>query len=191
MNDQRDIWTSTWGEYAPSKTYRFLVGQRNVHQVYNWLWKCYCQPKHKVFFWLLLKDRLSTRNILRRKNMQLDSFLCVLCNTSEEETCQHLFIDCPFAKQSWDLLNISFQNGTNINDCITQIRNQSHPVFFMMVAILMCWAIWSVRNDFIFRNIQPNVQTAKEIFRKEIALLSLRAKTKDSITFDLWIQNLL
>jgi hypothetical protein len=31
------------------------------------LWKTSVQKRHKVFFWLLLKDRLSTRNILWRR----------------------------------------------------------------------------------------------------------------------------
>jgi hypothetical protein len=31
------------------------------------------QKWHKVFFWLLLKDRLSTRNILRRRNQVIPS----------------------------------------------------------------------------------------------------------------------
>jgi len=61
----------------------------------------------------------------------------------------------------------------------------------MMVAILMCWAVWTVRNGFIFKNVQPSVQAAKETFKKELSLLSLRAKAKVSVTFDLWIQNLL
>jgi hypothetical protein len=55
----------------------------------------------------------------------------------------------------------------------------------MMVAILMSWAIWTVRNDFIFKNVQPNVEATKEIFRKELSLLSLTAKASISISFDL------
>jgi hypothetical protein len=61
----------------------------------------------------------------------------------------------------------------------------------MSSAILMSWAIWTVRNDFIFKNFQPEVEKAKEIFKKETHILSLRAKAKDSILFDQWIQNLL
>lgn len=41
--------------------------------------------------------------------MHLDSFNYILCSLSVEETCQHLFIDCPFAKDYWSLLGISFQ----------------------------------------------------------------------------------
>jgi hypothetical protein len=92
LTDQQDKWASNWGEeYSASKTYKFLVGHINVHQVYKWLQKCFCQPKLNVFFWLLLKDRLSTRNILRRKNLHLDSYHCVLCQLSVKETGQHLF----------------------------------------------------------------------------------------------------
>jgi hypothetical protein len=59
----------------------------------------------------------------------------------------------------------------------------------MIYAILMSWAIWIVRNDFIFKNLQPGVDKVKEIFKKETQLLSLRAKAKDSILFYQWIQN--
>jgi hypothetical protein len=51
-----------------------------------------------VFFWLLLKDRLSTRNMLRSKNSKLENLNRVLCPGNAEETAQHLFQDCTFAK---------------------------------------------------------------------------------------------
>lgn len=51
----------------------------------------------KVLCWLLIKDRLSTRNILKRRNMALDSYNCVLCNDNIEETVEHLFLHCNFA----------------------------------------------------------------------------------------------
>jgi len=191
LTTDHDKWDSNWGEFSASKTYKFLIGHRNTHQVYKWLWSCFCQPKHKGFFWLLLKDRLSTRNILRRKHMHLESYNCVLCQLSVKETCEHLFIECPFAKDCWNLLGVTLQNGININDCILQLKEQSHPKFFMMVAILMCWAIWTVRNDLICKNLQPEIQAAKEIFRKELKLLNPRAKARVSLIFDLWIQNLL
>jgi hypothetical protein len=54
----------------------------------------------------------------------------------------------------------------------------------------MCWAIWSVRNDLIFKGGPPEPMMAKEIFQKEIKILALRVKVKLSVTFDLWVQNL-
>lgn len=167
------------------------MGHTDIHQPFGWLWKCFCQPKHKVFFWLLLQDRLSTRDILRRKRMQLDSYKCVLCNDSIVETSTHLFLDCPFAKDCRNSIGIAFQGNISAADAMMQIRSQSSNWFFMMFAILMSWVIWTVRSDQIFKNLQPEVDRAKEVFRKEIQLLSLRARAKDSNLFDQWIQNLL
>ncbi|WVZ76722.1 hypothetical protein U9M48_024674 [Paspalum notatum var. saurae] len=59
------------------------------------------QPKHKVYFWLLLKDRLSTRDLLRRKTMQLPTYECVLCSNRVDESVQHLFLSCSFSQLVW------------------------------------------------------------------------------------------
>lgn len=52
--------------------------------------------EERSFFWLLRKDRLSTRGLLRRRNMELESYDCVLCHFDTEETV-HLFFHSPFA----------------------------------------------------------------------------------------------
>jgi hypothetical protein len=67
--NEADIWTYVWGSllFSASKAYTHLIGHRAVHPAFNWLWKAAAQKKHKVFFWLLLHDRLSTINMLRRK----------------------------------------------------------------------------------------------------------------------------
>jgi hypothetical protein len=55
--------------------------------------------KQKVFFCLLLQNRLNTRELLQRKNMVLDSYACELCLLQRLETLRHLFLLCPFAKK--------------------------------------------------------------------------------------------
>ncbi|KAF8719934.1 hypothetical protein HU200_024700 [Digitaria exilis] len=50
----------------------------------------------------------------------------------------------------------------------------------MDVIILMAWAIWMVRNEAIFRGVQPSLQGCKNHFQKEFALLLLRAKKGSS-----------
>jgi hypothetical protein len=63
--------------------------------------------KHKVFFCLLLKDLLSTRELLRRKHMDLDSYTCDLCLRKKVETVAHLFLRCNFAKACWNSIGVS------------------------------------------------------------------------------------
>ena len=41
----------------------------------RWIWKSCVLPKHKFFFWLLLQDRLNTRDPLARKNFTVSSVL--------------------------------------------------------------------------------------------------------------------
>jgi hypothetical protein len=52
------------------------MGHFQVHHIFKSLWKNKCQLKHKVFYWLWLKNRLNTRNMVRRKNMTLESYTC-------------------------------------------------------------------------------------------------------------------
>jgi hypothetical protein len=78
-----------------------------LHKI-NWAKKCssciYLALEIQVsnealsFFWFLLKDRLSTRDMLQRKNMELDNYTCDLCTLQKLETLPHLFLRVNFAK---------------------------------------------------------------------------------------------
>jgi hypothetical protein len=103
----------------------------------------------------------------------------------------HLFLNCQFAKNCWSLLGITIQSGSDILEAVMQIKDQTHPNFFLLASILMCWGIWTARNELIFNGIQPSVESVNGNFKKEMNILSLRAKARFTHTFDLWIQNLL
>jgi hypothetical protein len=57
---QRDQWSYIWGNntYSVSRVYNHLLGLEHVHPAFRSIWKTYCRSKHKVFFWLLLRNRL-------------------------------------------------------------------------------------------------------------------------------------
>lgn len=119
------------------------------------------QNNHKVFAWSILMDRLSTRELLKRKNMELQDYTCVLCNNSTEESLLHLMIDCPFASDCWGWFGLHAQQGWDINHCLEEFRRQLHVPFFMEIIILMSWSIWQARNGLIFNNRPPSIQEAK------------------------------
>ena len=87
--------------FSCAKAYKQLTGHAFAPPPFKWLWQKHCQHKHKVFFWLLLKDRLSTRDLLRRKGMELQSNECVLCTQHIDETLEHLFLLCPITTRKW------------------------------------------------------------------------------------------
>jgi hypothetical protein len=75
VSDGNDKWSYIWrnDNYIVSKAYNHLIGQVHVHPAFKWIWISKCQSKQKVFFWLLLQNRLNTRCMLRRTNMILNS----------------------------------------------------------------------------------------------------------------------
>jgi hypothetical protein len=62
------------------------------------IWKWKIALKIKIFLWFLQKGIVLTKDNLAKKNWKGNQ-KCVGCNLNE--TIQHLFIDCPFAKMIW------------------------------------------------------------------------------------------
>jgi len=175
LNEEPDVWAYIWNAetFSVNKAYKQLSGFSHPHPAFKWIWKSACQNKHKVFFWLVLKDRISTRELLRRKNMNLEDYNCVLCNSRMEETLMHLLLQCPFATQCWAWINVQVPNDLEAFQVLQSFRNQLSVSFFMEIIILMCWVIWKARNDLIFRQINPLILNSKEDFRREIGVFSL------------------
>lgn len=192
LTGEPDKWSYIWNNqsFSVRKAYKHLSGHTNIHQAFHWLWKTSCQSKHKVFFWLVLKDRISTRGLLKRKGMILPDYSCVLCGNATEESLIHLLLHCPFAEQCWGKINTQINRSLDPLQMLTSFRDQLGVPFFMEIIILMSWAIWRARNDFIFRAINPTIQLTIMNFKDEWRLLLLRAKKSYSPMIDQWTANL-
>jgi hypothetical protein len=103
--------------------------------------------------------------------MTLQDYNCILCSSSTEESLTHLFLHCPFAVQCWAWLNVQVDQSLDPFQTLQSFKDQLPVPFFMEIIIIMCWTIWKVRNDMIFRQISPRMQNAKEDFRKEFEVL--------------------
>lgn len=105
-----DIWEPIWGtNYSSCHFYAHVFSQVDAHPCFKLLWRSQCTPRIKFFAWLILVDRLNTKTMLRRRHLNIeDDALCVLCNMGIEEDMDHLFFDCPFARQCWNYINFSW-----------------------------------------------------------------------------------
>jgi hypothetical protein len=54
--------------------------------------------------------------------MALDSYNCVLCNGSVEETSEHLFFQCPFPQNCWDFLHVHVPTQASTFDAMEHLR---------------------------------------------------------------------
>lgn len=146
--------------------------------------------KHKVFFWLLLRDRLSTRDPLRRRNMELETFTCDLCILQKLETVTHMFLRCNFAKACWASIGAAVITTRPLLSIFKLIKLKLQVPFFMEIIILMSWSIWTTRNDWIFKDLDPTVENCKRRFILEMSLLSHMAKPELVAALETWLQTL-
>jgi hypothetical protein len=95
QQDDLDSWAFICGNvvYSSLKYYQFTFRNIQPENSILWIWKSKCMPKIKLFSWLLLNDKLNTRNMLKRRRKYLESgYNCVLCREGMEETREHLFL---------------------------------------------------------------------------------------------------
>ena len=187
LNHANDVWSYVWGSsfFSSKQAYKQLIGHHQIHHSYRWLWTSSCQNKRKLFFWLVLSDRLSTRALLRRRGMHLDDFNCVFCSLNIEEDLLHMLFHCPFAMACWYSLQLYIPNSEEVSVILESLRSQLRVPFFMEIIITKCWAIWMMRNDIIFRNLAHSIQRC----RNEFALVILRAKARYHPLIDQWLDN--
>lgn len=157
-DDGKDEWTFISGSsiFSAHRVYTQLIGHKQTHPIFSWLWRSKAQMKPKVFFWLVLKDRINTRDMLRRRGMQLDSFVCELCILQRPETSVHLLLRCNFAKACGASIGVYYNSSRPVFEIFRRIKLQLGVSFFMEIIILMASSIWTSRNDWIFNNLDPN-----------------------------------
>ena len=188
-----DTWSYIWGteHYSSIKAYKVLIGHKQTPPHFNWIWQSSCQPKHKVFFWQLLHDRVNTRNLLRRKKFVLEDYNCAVGGCPLEETLHHLFWGCPFVQQCWDFICPTRAPNLSVLEAFQDLKDKIRYPFYMEIIILGAWAIWITRNNKIFENIAPSFQGWKFIFLEELKLLKYRMRKKHERQFSVWLDGLL
>jgi hypothetical protein len=191
-NEQNDVWSYSWGEkYTSAKFYDRIYEHIKVPSVYKWLWKSACTMKIKVFAWLLLSDRLNTRDLLKRRHWRVtDDVHCELCPGRNYEDRTHLFFECNFSTRIWNYLQITWQPKDNMQDILAVAKRSFNKPFFMEVLMTACWNIWLIRNGKIFRNERPTFAKWKSKFVHDLTLLQYRIKEKNKKGLLDWINGL-
>jgi hypothetical protein len=192
--DLADTWNlkcSKDGTCIPKKIYDLSFQHLPNHFPSQWIWKSKCMSKHKFFAWLILHDRINTREMLIRRNWKVtDDHTCVLCPSKILEDWSHLFFQCYFSTRIWSYLQISWGMGSG-PEMLMHAKKQFNGPCFVEIVILSCWNIWKQRNDKIFKGMKPSFRAWKAGFVQDITLLKYRVKKGDVHILQTWIDNLL
>jgi zinc-binding in reverse transcriptase len=106
-------------------------------------------PSIRIFFILLLKDKLLTQEIMIRRHFTITPG-CVLCESGTLETAQHLFVTCPVVGQIWcalsSRLNLRMLNPQE-SICETYLASMPRGIRVQIKTwrtyfICVLWAVW-------------------------------------------------
>jgi hypothetical protein len=104
-----DVWSCARGAYKSHTYYISLDDHVVVDPQFQWIWKSRCNMKIKMFSWLLLSDRVNTKDLLQRRHWNVtEDYSCVLCPGKIHEDQDHLFFNCMFSRRVWSYLQIQW-----------------------------------------------------------------------------------
>src|SRR6266540_3643166 len=187
LSAEPDNWAYGWGQtYKSGQYYSLIHSHILVPTIYKWIWKSSCIMRTKVFAWLLLSDRLNTRDLLKCHHWNVtDDTHCVLCVAHAYEERFHLFFTCNFSQRIWNYLQIDWSLGDDIQSATSAARREFGMPFFTEVVILVYWHIWKLRNGIFFsRNTQPLANGSVILF---MTFLCLGIELKLNIVMFSWL----
>jgi hypothetical protein len=147
-----DRWLPSWGSlFTPKRFYSFIYSTLEGHPIFRKTWKSSYTPRVKFFAWLVLIDRLNMKTVLTRRNIgDREDDLCLMCDARIDETVDHLFLSCSFARGCWNKLGVTWDHNLDIPDRILKAI-ENGLVFYPEAILIATWELWKARNDLIFQ----------------------------------------
>ncbi|XP_020272216.1 uncharacterized protein LOC109847395 [Asparagus officinalis] len=172
---------STSNQFSVKSLYSMLADGGLRFQYNSLIWNKLLLSKVQIIFWLLSLHRLKTKDRLVSQGWLANSS-CTFWN--EEETHDHLFLQCSHAQQLWSPVLHKIGIGylpPSINQCLAICSDMSiQPSVCLLWGICfptMCWVTWTARNNRIFSN---QTLTPQQIIYKAIKFLILWSSASSS-----------
>ena len=188
--EQKDtwFWQGTCNAFKPKLFYSFMHSNMSFNPLLLWIWKSSYTMKIKVFAWMLIMDRLNTKDMVERRHWHLDDGVnCLLCPLRTRETRNHLFFECNFSVRIWNYLQITWSPGDDMSAIVMQAKQDFAQPFFTEVVFVACWNIWIIRNARVFRHERQSFNKWRSAFIHDITLMQHRVKARYKEDLLKWI----
>ena len=165
------------GNFIMKSFYNVLIDSSNGGGVGLWrrFWDPYIPPRVMVFCWLVRKEKILTRDKLRRRN----HFIVNGCpmRSRDEETAHHLFLHCNLARNVWMILfarfGISWVMPWSVEDLFQlwyfKCRFACDRILWTFLLYAFLWKVWLERNNRIFKNNGRIVEDIVEIIVRTVS----------------------
>ena len=139
--------------FSVKSHYLGLINQ-NVPNLNKRLWKLKAPLKIKIFLWYLRRGVILTKDNLAKRNWQRNQ-QCCFCH--ENETIQHLFLDCRFTRMVWASVYAAWgiskpQNMTSMFGSWLNGIPKEFKLLVLLGTAALCWSVWRCRNAVVFDN---------------------------------------
>ncbi|XP_073355123.1 uncharacterized protein [Aegilops tauschii subsp. strangulata] len=182
------FWKGTAKGYSPKLFYSHTFVSASFNPLTAWIWKSSCTMKIKVFAWMLIMDRLNTKDMVERRHWHLEGGVsCVLCPLQTRETRDHLFFNCNFSVRVWNYLQIDWSSGDSMAHLVLNASRSFRKPFFTEVVFIACWNIWIIRNAKVFRHERAGFNKWRSAFIHDISLMQYRVKAAYKDDLLCWI----
>ena len=114
-----------------------------------------CPPKIKHFLWQLVSGCIAVKKNLKVRGMH-GEICCDRCEAAEE-SINHVFFECPPARQIWALSKIpsnpAFFPTTSLFTNMDHLFWRINPKMDVHQYAWILWYIWKGRNNKVFSNL--------------------------------------
>lgn len=104
----------------------------------------------EVFLWLILKDRILSKEILKNRNWQ-GNVNCAWCGCLE--TTKHIFHECQVATFTWRVIQMDLaslilpkNSGVMFGDWLCSFKKNDRNLITIGCSAVL-WTLWKIRND--------------------------------------------
>ncbi|GJY58003.1 RNA-directed DNA polymerase, eukaryota, reverse transcriptase zinc-binding domain protein [Tanacetum coccineum] len=151
--------------------------------------------KVNVFAWKVFLDSLPTRLNISLRGIGIPSIFCPVCNLAVESTT-HIFFSCSVTRKVWRKVLIWWDLDDAIfhsyNDWILWLVNIRLPKqlkeFLEGICYVMWWLIWRFRNQLLFSNSPPKLESLFDDV-VQMSYLWMHSRYKSKINWIDWLKN--
>ncbi|XP_062075415.1 uncharacterized protein LOC133779472 [Humulus lupulus] len=149
------------GRFKSTRLYNSLLVQQR-DEFYRTIWSRIFLPNHRFMLWQVVNSHLLTRDNLSRKQVQLASELCPVCDRIQESH-SHLFFECNFSTQlvkrifdwlgfdAWPLDYYSWLVW------LARARKGVTADIVNLVCVAVIYSIWITRNQCFYEGYSSTV----------------------------------
>ncbi|OMO85318.1 Geminivirus AR1/BR1 coat protein [Corchorus capsularis] len=187
---QRGEWNHVSYTYQTSLIYEELRHHQPQVSWHKLVWFSYNYPRHSLITWMVILDRLPTKDRLVSWNLQMSYMHCVLCG-HHNESRDHIFFGCDYSKKFWEkilracrLYRAVGSWYSKLQWAITKLKGKSLLSLVLKLAWnAFCYVIWRERNSRIFQQKMSIMEQSFILIADSIRtrLLGLKHVAKDPI----------